>query len=202
MIVLAESNFVLELALQQEERDEVERLVAMAEARRIGLVVPACALFEPYETLIRRKKGSAITLVQLCKELDQLARSKAFAHLVARSQPVTDALKESADLESKGLEDTICRLLKCAIVPPLSAKIIANALSAQSQFKLAPQDAIVFASVDELARARVAEPKLFINKNERDFWKPDMEAHFEQLNCKLLPRFASGRQFAESRTRG
>jgi hypothetical protein len=57
MIVLAESNFVLELALQQEERDEVERLVAMAEARRIELVVPACALFEPYETLIRRKKA-------------------------------------------------------------------------------------------------------------------------------------------------
>jgi hypothetical protein len=51
MIILAESNFVLELAFQQEERDEVERLVVMAEARKVELVIPACALFEPYETL-------------------------------------------------------------------------------------------------------------------------------------------------------
>jgi hypothetical protein len=53
MIILAESNFVLELAFQQEERDEVERLVVMAEAREVELVIPACALFEPYEAQLQ-----------------------------------------------------------------------------------------------------------------------------------------------------
>jgi hypothetical protein len=57
MIVLAESNFVLELAFQQEEQDEVERLVVMAEAREVELVIPACALFEPYETRKRGRKS-------------------------------------------------------------------------------------------------------------------------------------------------
>lgn len=72
MIVLAESNFVLELALQQEELDEADRLVAMAEAREIELVIPACALFEPYETLVRRRKARAALLERLRGEEDFL----------------------------------------------------------------------------------------------------------------------------------
>jgi hypothetical protein len=43
MIVLAESNLVLELALQQEQSSEVEGIVALAEAKQIELVIPACA---------------------------------------------------------------------------------------------------------------------------------------------------------------
>lgn len=167
MIVLAESNFVLELAFQQEERDEVERLVVMAEAREVELVIPACA----------------------------------FANLAETSRSVTGALAESADIEAKGLEDTIRRLLKCSVVPPLSATVIETALNAQSQFQLEPQDAIVFASVDEHARGRASEPKVFINKNQVDFLTPEIEAHFEQLNCKLLSKFSNGRQFVENKTR-
>jgi hypothetical protein len=201
MIVLAESNFVLELAFQQEERDEVERLVVMAEARKVELVIPACALFEPHETLIRRRKERDATLAKLRNELRQLARSKAFANLAETSRSVTEALAESADIEAKGLEDTIRRLLKCSVVSPLSAMIIESALNAQSQFRLEPQDAIVFASVDEHARARASEPKVFINKNQADFLTPQIEAHFEQLNCKLLSNFSNGRQFVENKTR-
>jgi len=37
VIVLAESNFVLELAFQQEQAREVESIVALAEARRLGV---------------------------------------------------------------------------------------------------------------------------------------------------------------------
>jgi hypothetical protein len=43
MIVLAESNLVLELAFQQEQSSDVEGIVALAEAQQIELLVPACA---------------------------------------------------------------------------------------------------------------------------------------------------------------
>lgn len=201
MIVLAESNFVLELAFQQEECDEVERLVAMAEAGEVELVIPACALFEPYETLVRRRKERNTTLTRLRNELRQLARSKAFANLAETSRTVTGTLAESADIEAKGLEDTVRRLVRCSVVQPLSARIFENALSARTQFRLGPQDAIVFASVDEHARGHALEPKVFLNKNQDDFLTPEIEAHFQHLNCKLLSKFSNGRQFVENQAR-
>ncbi len=201
MIVLAESNFVLELAFQQDELDEVEWLVTMAEAQKIELVIPACALFEPYETVVRRRNGRSATLEKLRQELRQLSRSRAFASLAEPSQVVVGALAKSGTIEARGLEEAICRLLKCSVVQPLSASIFANALTVQSRFRLEPQDAIVFASVDEHARRHASEPKVFLNRNERDFLTREIQAHFRELNCKLLSRFSSGRQFVESRVR-
>jgi hypothetical protein len=50
MFVLAESNFVLELALRQEQFQHAERILELAEEKHIRLVVPACSLIEPYQT--------------------------------------------------------------------------------------------------------------------------------------------------------
>ena len=44
MILLVESNFVLELAFRQEQVANVERLIELAAQRRIELVIPGCAL--------------------------------------------------------------------------------------------------------------------------------------------------------------
>ena len=56
MIVLAESNFVLELALRQEQFEHAQRILGLAEEKHLRLVVPACSLTEPYQTLIRRRR--------------------------------------------------------------------------------------------------------------------------------------------------
>jgi hypothetical protein len=55
VIVLAESNFVLELALRQEQFEHAQRILGLAEEKHLRLVVPACSLIEPYQTLIRRR---------------------------------------------------------------------------------------------------------------------------------------------------
>ena len=56
MIVYVESNFVLELALLQEEHDSCDAIIMLAETRDIELVVPAFSLAEPYEALVRRSR--------------------------------------------------------------------------------------------------------------------------------------------------
>jgi len=53
--VYVESNFVLELALRQEQSASCEKLLDLCEGGRVTLVVPAYSLAEPYETLIRRR---------------------------------------------------------------------------------------------------------------------------------------------------
>lgn len=57
MDVYVETNFVLELALLQEQQQSCQKLLDLAEARRINLILPAFSLTEPYETLIRREKN-------------------------------------------------------------------------------------------------------------------------------------------------
>ena len=76
MIVLVESNFVIEFAQRQSEIADAERIVTLAENREIELAIPACALFEPYETLVRRRKQRAETVRKLRDEIRQLGRSQ------------------------------------------------------------------------------------------------------------------------------
>ncbi len=199
MIVLAESNFVLELAFQQKEAQEAGRIVEMAEGKRIELVIPACALFEPHETLIRRERQRDETVRKLTSELQQLARSNAFADLQETATIVINTLKNIGGVEAKDLAEVVRRLLKCSVVLPLSDSIIERALEVQSEFNLGPQDAVVFATVDQHLQERVRAPKVFINKNQRDFCTPGIETHFEQFECKVLPKFSTARQFIESR---
>ena len=56
MRVYVESNFVLELVLEQEQHLACREIVRLAEAGIIELVVPAFGLLEPYMTLHRRHR--------------------------------------------------------------------------------------------------------------------------------------------------
>ena len=56
MIISIESNFVLDLAFRQAEVAHVEQLIELAAMGRIKPAIPGCALFEPFETLVRRRK--------------------------------------------------------------------------------------------------------------------------------------------------
>jgi len=60
MNVYVETNFVLELALLQEQQESCQQLLNLAEADRINLILPAFSFTEPYETLIRREKNAEI----------------------------------------------------------------------------------------------------------------------------------------------
>lgn len=55
MNVYVESNFVLELALLQEQHASCGELLRLCEEDRIQLVIPAYSLVEPYNILITMK---------------------------------------------------------------------------------------------------------------------------------------------------
>lgn len=55
MIVFVESNFVLEIALLQEESDHAAAILDLALRGRVDLRIPSLALCEPFTTLTRRR---------------------------------------------------------------------------------------------------------------------------------------------------
>jgi len=199
MIVIVESNFVLEVALQQETSKDAEHIISLAEAQRIRLVVPACALTEPFEALTRRLKQRTKTLRRLRSEITQLARSQRFANLAQTSLVVAEALDSSVASEAKELEGTVRRLIACSTVPSLTREVVEGALSVDARYKLEPQDAIVFASVEQYLKGVDAKrPKLFINKDHTDFLVDSIEQRLSELGCKLIPRFDKAREFIDS----
>jgi len=78
VIVYIESNFVLELALVQEDSTSCEAILQLAETGAIMLAVPAFSLGEPYETLVRRHRERRLLAGALAGEMTQLRRSTAY----------------------------------------------------------------------------------------------------------------------------
>jgi len=91
------------------------------------------------------------------------------------------------------------RLTGLATVIPLSEQIVNASVDIQRRFELEPQDAIVFASVDQFLRAHGEDTAVFANRNARDFETRDVKAHFQQCDCQLLTNFSGAAQFIKKR---
>jgi predicted nucleic acid-binding protein len=198
VIVLAESNFVLELALRQEQFEHAERIVRLAEEKHLQLVVPACSLIEPYQTLIRRRRERKEFSRRLQDEIKLLERSTLHDGMNATSQHVAQTLDAGTEIERESLEQTIDRLARVCTVPDLSVEIVRLAQSMQPGYGLEPQDAIVLASIDTALRGFGAGPKVFVNKNSKDFATPLIEGQLGQRECRLITSFPSARQYIEN----
>ncbi len=96
MKVYVESNFVLELALLQRWADSCDEILKLAERGDIELRVPAYALAEPYDTLVRRGRERKRLKQELDRELGQLARTAVYSERVRGFDAVTTLLVVSA----------------------------------------------------------------------------------------------------------
>src|SRR5687768_14954538 len=169
MIVYVETNFILELALLQEQHESCQKLIELCDVGSIKLALPAFCIAEPYETLIRRAKRRAQIANDLGGELFQLSRSKPYQSEIDAFQNITGLLVRSLQEEDQRLTDTLDRLLKIADVVPLEAEIIQNAAQYRATYKLEPQDSIVYASVVGHRASKTEVENCFINRNSRDF---------------------------------
>ncbi len=195
MIVLAESNFVLEIALQQEQNESAESILDLAEQKKIGLVVPACSLFEPYETLGRRRGDRKALSRQLHRELQSLGRSRGFAEMRETSAGVAKALDASTEVEAEALEQVIERLLKVATIPSLSMEIVRLGQAYQLVYGLSPQDSVVFASIHTSLEGLGDDQKVFVNKNSKDFANDFIEDELKRYNCRLITSFEDALEY-------
>lgn len=192
MIVYVESNFVLELALEQEQYKSCEEIISICESDEIKLVIPAFCIAEPYETLGRRANERTQMKTSLRNVLRLLSRSQSYQQEVTALQEVGNLLIRSIEDEQQRLHQTFERILKIAEIIPLEQTILTSAAKFQSGLRLKPPDAIVYASVSHHLKANDKEDKCFLNRNSKDFDNPDIESDLDGYGCKMLFRFDSG----------
>jgi predicted nucleic acid-binding protein len=197
--VYVESNFVLELALAQEQHGSCEVLLRLAEEEQVRIILPAYSLAEPYETLKRRHLGRSEVKTTLDKEIRQLSRSANYALQVRDFGTVTSLLIDSGREEIQRLEATRARLLRRAEIIPFDSSILRSSSDLQAAYDLDPQDAIIFASILlHLARAESIMPSCFLSR-DKDFEDPDLVERLGRHGCKLLFRFDHGVGYVQSR---
>jgi predicted nucleic acid-binding protein len=197
VIIYVESNFILELAFRQEDFESCENILQLAEAGKIELMLPAYCLGEPYERLVRRDRQRREVHRKLSEELRELARSAPYADAAANLNNFTGLLVESGEQEMSQLNAVLVRLLDISTLIPLDREVLGNALLAQQNLGLSPQDSFVYASVHSKV-INENRAQCFVNKNTRDFLIPEIEEDFEAHNCRLIGKFSDSLNYAKS----
>ena len=194
MNVYVESNFVMELALLQEQHAACEDILGLCDRRAVRLVLPADSLVEPLETMRRHQAKRRQLKSELDKELRQLSRTSAHADQLKNYGNVTSLLVDSARDDRLRLEIVRSRLLSCAEVVPLDGDILERAASFQSELGFSVQDAVIFASVFSHLEASPAPRSCFLNR-DLDFVDLGVGEELTARGCKLLTGFDQGLQF-------
>jgi predicted nucleic acid-binding protein len=180
--IYAETNFVLELVLEQSEEPPASELIRLAGERRVELVLPTLAPFEAFSTIYRRGRERADLVGAIDRELAQVGRMLSLAEEASR---VRGVLASASQLVTERYSSVRQILLQTARWIPLTPETLARGAVIEREHGLATPDAIVLASVLEDAAA-TNEPGLFVTKDSKDFDDPDIRAALEAVGCEPL----------------
>src|SRR6266705_5640048 len=164
MIVYVESNFVLEIALRQEQSVFAEAILSLAEQDKIELAFPSFALSEPFTTLMYRS-GKRLSLYrELEMTLKEIKRSEALKHIAQSMETLVAALKQAQGNEFVPLHSVFGRMLAAGRCIEIDLSIFADALAYQGSLGLLSQDSIIYAAViNDLKKKPEEEKKCFLS---------------------------------------
>ena len=199
MNIYVETNFVLELAFEQEQRASCEQILQMCEAGQAHLIIPAYCLAEPHEKLSRQARNRQELQRSLNVELRQLLRTASYASRIKSIQDLASLMVQSNEEERNRFIQCRERLLDVGEIVALTAEILSEAASYETTYDLTPQDALVYASVIAHLRRDQPQQACFLNRNSKDFDSPDIVDELNQFNCRMIPRFDDGYGFLQSR---
>ena len=199
MIVYVESNFILEVALKQEQSAPAESIFKLAEGNKIELVYPAFALSEPFATVMHRDRERIELHQSLTKTLGQLRRSEPHKQTILDLQPLLVILKNAVNGEFDQLHSTVARLLRIGASIELDESTLAQAKNYQVQFGLKPQDSIIYSTVIiDVQRKPPSEAKCFISRDREAFsTNPGIKSELQAYNCRYIGSFKQGLDFIQ-----
>lgn len=190
MTLYVESNFVLEIALGQEELVAAERLVAGAESGVIQIAIPSFAVSEPFSRVTRGIRDRETFLRQYNGHVRQLARSSPHRLDVGVLEAVPAALDRINDREADRLAETVARLFSTIRPIEFAVSSFHEARGFQLRLNLPIEDAVILASVlADLRASSRRDQYIFANRNRKDFDNPLIIAALQDLGCDLVWTF-------------
>jgi hypothetical protein len=192
VIVYVESNFILELALGQEEQPEAEAILSRAEAGAIQLRIPAFSICEPFSTTSQRARNRDRAWSEMNRHILDLSRSAVHSEVVEDLRPVQAAFRKVNQLEGLTLHFTLERVLAITTPIALTREVLADAYRCQRTYNLPAADSMIYASVlADLREQDYVAVKAFVSRNKRDFDHRDLVRELGAFRCSYYQDFRS-----------
>jgi len=199
VIVYIESNFVLEMALEQEQSSAVRSIIFLAESNQIGLAYPSFALSEPFESIMRARRERNITQKSLEKTLSDLERSESHKQIALDLKPAINLLKVVYIRQIDLLWATLDQLLNVGRCISIDTSNFREALTYRRSLELSPQDSIIYSAVAmDLKNQPIEEPKCFLSRDRKAFGREAdhrVKGELEKYNCRYIGSFTQGLDF-------
>jgi predicted nucleic acid-binding protein len=190
VIVYVETNFILELALFQEQSGSVEEMLRRAARGEDHLRFSTLAVAEAISKLGRRPVERGEFLQRLQAESHQLQRSRP---LQALAKSITDVAKEIgalARVESDQLEAVLMTIFRVGQVIEMDRSVLDLARAYTRDYDLSLTDAIVHAStISDLSVTPRDPPKLFTSRDARAFTTPSLQDELATYGCDCILNF-------------
>jgi len=195
MIVYVESNYILEIALQQEQFKYAQKLLELSQKKIINLVIPSISIIEPYWTINNKSHKRNKINEYLNQEIKQLNRSSIYNK---KSQCLSNVNKYLININISTevhLEKTICDMQKKCEIIKFDSNIIKNSRN-YNYFKLKKIDLLILTSIiEDLKTQKSDERKCFISRNSKDFDSPEIKDLLSEYGCILINNFRDGINF-------
>lgn len=195
MTVYVESNFVLEIALGQNDATAAGLILQAAIREQVSIAIPSNALFEPFSTVNRRRDRRKTLRLELAREIGELERSEPHRQDVETMAQVPGLFLAIEEREKELLIRTIQMMVSTAAIIAIDARTYSEAVGFATAFGFEKMhDAIIFAAVrrDLIESARQG-PHVFVTK-DKDFAFPDVKNELERLDCRITFSFTAGAQ--------
>lgn len=196
MRIYVETNFVLELALEQTEHAACRRILELADQKTVELALPVFSIYEAHRALLGKKIGIRRVANALSTELEgQLNRTEDFLSLDRSTAELVGALTKSLERAESRLTELSAQLLRAADILMLGAlQLQLEKRSTQPDLEFA--DAMVYASIESDPKLGQG-PSCFVTTNSKDF--KELKNALASRDCKLLFRFQHALDYVEKR---
>jgi len=202
VIVYIESNFVLEIALEQEQHQAANSILSFAERGKIRLLYPSFILSEPFESLMRERRERNALHASLVKSLSNLRRSEPHKQAMLDLEPVISILKDAHVRQVDLLHSAFERLLEVGECVNVDVASFRSALIYQKSLYLSPQDSIIYATmIADLKKQPEEEQKCFLSRDKKAFDNDDdrsIKAELNVYNCRYIGSLVQGLAFIQS----
>lgn len=193
LTVYLESNFILELALDQEQAAAASAILARAESGEVELAFPAFSLSEPFATVIQRARRRDRFVSTVNEQLRELRRSPYHEDEIEPLTRIPAAIELINAREIERLVEIVERTLAIATLIPTDLPVFRQAMTLRREHDLSVPDSIIYVAViTHLSKNRTSGPHSFINKNSKDFQDPAIIDTLSNLSCTFLPSFSAG----------
>ena len=186
MRLYVESNFLLEIVLDQEQSEYCRDILDASLRGTIELGIPAFSVLESYHALDGKHKSRAKVHGDLQIELRQLGRARSYQNQTEALRDVSQILLSTAEAERIRIEAVRLRIEEHVNVFPLTDVVLAKAGYYQHLYALSARDATVLASVVLDLESSGGNESVFVTRNSKDFGDPDISALLGERGCRLM----------------